>query len=78
MTSLLLAMNMGATLFRLTVAECLAAVTVNAARALGRNDIGMVAPGTWADLAVWDVTAPAELVYRIGARPLHARYWRGQ
>ncbi len=78
MTSLLLAMNMGATLFRLTVAECLAAVTVNAARALGRDDIGAVAPGNWADLAVWDVTAPAELVYRIGARPLHARYWRGQ
>ncbi|WP_428333817.1 imidazolonepropionase [Novosphingobium sp.] len=78
MTSLLLAMNMGATLFRLTVAECLMAVTVNAARALGRSDIGAVAPGHWADLAVWDVTMPAELVYRIGARPLHARVWRGQ
>jgi imidazolonepropionase len=78
MTSLLLAMNMGATLFRLTVAECLAAVTANAAQALGRPDIGAVAPGFWADLAVWDVTAPAELVYRIGARSLHARYWRGQ
>lgn len=78
MTSLLLAMNMGATLFRLTVAECLAAVTINAARALGRRDVGALAPGLWADLAVWDVAQPAELVYRIGGRPLHARYWRGQ
>jgi len=78
LTSLLLAMNMGATLFRLTVAECLAGVTINAARALGRSDIGRIAPGTWADLAVWDVAQPADLVYRIGARPLHARFWRGQ
>jgi len=77
LTSLLLAMNMGATLFRLTVAECLAAVTVHAARALGRDDIGAVAPGKWADLAIWDVAQPAELVYRIGGRPLHARIWRG-
>ncbi len=35
MTSLLLAMNMAATFFRLTVAECLAGITRNAARALG-------------------------------------------
>lgn len=78
LTSLLLAMNMGATLFRLTVAECLAGVTIHAARALGRDDIGALVPGHWADLAVWDVAQPAELVYRIGGQPLHARYWRGQ
>ena len=77
LTSLLLAMNMAATLFRLTVAECLAGVTRHSARALGRDDIGTLAPGTWADLAVWNVTEPAELVYRIGGQPLHARYWRG-
>ena len=35
LTSILLAMNMGATLFRMTVAECLVGVTRNAARALG-------------------------------------------
>ena len=77
MTSLLLAMNMGATLFRLTVGECLAGVTIHAARALGRHDIGALKSGHWADLAVWDVTRPAELVYRMGGQPLHARYWRG-
>ncbi len=79
LTSLLLAMNMGATLFRLTVAECLAGVTREAARALGRLDeVGTLEPGKWCDLAIWDVERPAELVYRLGYNPLHARVWRGQ
>ena len=79
MTSLLLVMNMGATLFRLTVEECLAGVTREAARALGRLDeIGTLEPGKWCDLAVWAVERPAELVYWIGLNPLHARVWRGQ
>lgn len=78
LTSLLLTMNMGATLFRLTPAECLAAVTVNAARALGLSDRGRIAPGQRADLAVWDITDPAELAYRIGFNPLHARIFGGR
>lgn len=79
LTSLLLAMNMGATLFRLTVAECLAGVTRNAARALGLADrIGTLEPGKACDLAIWDIDRPAELVYRMGYNPLHARIWSGQ
>jgi imidazolonepropionase len=79
LTSLLLAMNMGATLFRLTIDECLAGVTREAARALGRLDeIGTLEIGKWCDLAIWDIERPAELVYRIGFNPLHARIWRGQ
>jgi imidazolonepropionase len=79
MTSLLLVMNMGATLFRLNVEECLAGVTREAARALGRLDeIGTLEPGKWCDLAIWNVERPAELVYWIGLNPLHARVWRGQ
>mgnify|MGYP001283812151 CR=1 FL=1 len=79
LTSLLLAMNMGATLFRLTVEECLAGVTREAARALGRLDeIGTLEVGKHCDLAVWTIERPAELVYRIGFNPLHARIWRGQ
>ena len=73
LTSLLLAMNMAATLFRLTPAECLAGVTLNAARALGLDDRGVVAAGARADLAVWDIADPAELTYRIGFNPLHSR-----
>jgi imidazolonepropionase len=79
LTSPLLAMNMAATLFRLTVDECLIGMTRNAARALGRLDtIGTLEAGKWADLAIWDIETPAELVYRIGYNPLHKRIWHGQ
>ncbi len=79
LTSLLLTMNMGATLFRLTVEECIAGVTREAARALGKLDeIGTLEPGKFCDLAIWDIERPAELVYRIGFNPLHTRIWRGQ
>ena len=79
LTSLLLAMNMGATLFRLTVDECIAAVTREAARALGLfADAGSLERGKYCDLAIWDIERPAELVYRMGFNPLHARVWHGK
>ena len=78
LTSPLLVLNMAATMFRMTVDECLRGVTANAARALGRDDIGVIAPGRWCDLAIWDVERPAELVYRIAFNPLHARVFRGR
>jgi imidazolonepropionase len=79
LTSLLLTMNMGATLFHLTVEECLAGVTREAARALGRLDtIGTIEVGKQADLAIWNIESPAELVYRIGFNPLHRRIWNGE
>jgi imidazolonepropionase len=78
LTSLLLVLNMGATLFRLTVDECLRAVTRNAARALGLSaEIGTLEAGKSCDLAIWDVERPAELVYRMGFNPLHSRVWKG-
>lgn len=76
-TSLLLTMNMGCTLFRMTPEEALRGVTVNAARALGLDDCGMIAPGKRADLAIWDVTDPSELSYRIGFNPLQVRIFGG-
>ncbi|AMD57898.1 imidazolonepropionase [Agrobacterium tumefaciens] len=79
LTSLLLTMNMGATLFRMTVEECLAATTRNAAKALGLPaETGTLEAGKSADLAIWDIERPAELVYRIGFNPLHARIFKGQ
>jgi imidazolonepropionase len=79
LTSPLLVMNMAATLFRLTVDECLAGVTREAARAIGLIDeIGTVEPGKYCDLAIWNIERPAELVYRMGFNPLHARIWRGR
>nr|WP_195164871.1 imidazolonepropionase [Mesorhizobium sp. NBSH29] len=79
LTSVLLAMNMAATLFEMTVEECLAGTTREAARALGLlSETGTLEAGKWADLAIWDIESPAELVYRMGFNPLHARIWRGQ
>lgn len=79
LTSLLLTMNMGATLFGLTVEECLAGVTREAARALGRlSDVGTLEAGKYADLAIWEIERPAELVYRMGFNPLYRRVYRGQ
>ena len=73
LTSLLLAMNMGCTLFRLTPEEALRGVTAHAAQALGLADRGRIATGMRADLCLWDVSHPAELSYRIGFNPLHHR-----
>jgi imidazolonepropionase len=79
LTSLLLAMNLAALEFGLSTSECLLGVTREAARALGRaQDCGSIDAGKWCDLAVWNVTDPAELVYNLGARPLHGRVWHGQ
>ena len=72
-TSLLLSMNMACTLFRMTPQEALAGVTRHAATALGLSDVGTVEVGKRAELALWDVTQPAELCYRIGFNPLIRR-----
>ncbi|MFW5834749.1 MAG: imidazolonepropionase [Pseudomonadota bacterium] len=74
LTSLLLAMNMACTLFRLTPEEALAGTTRVAARALGIDgEVGTLEVGKRADLAVFAVTDPAELAYRIGFNPLVER-----
>lgn len=70
MTSLLLAMNMVCTLWRLTPQEALAGCTIHAARALGRqDDIGSLAVGKRADFALWRIARPADLSYAIGLNP---------
>ncbi len=77
LNSLLLTLNMGCTLFRMTPEEALRGATQHAARALGLNDVGMIKAGLRAELAVWDVKHPAELAYRIGFNPLHTRIFGG-
>ncbi len=79
LTSPLLVMNMACTRFRLTPEEALAGLTRHAAQALGLSDeIGTLEVGKACDLAIWDIERPAELAYRIGFNPLHARIWNGQ
>ena len=77
-TSPLLILNMGCTLFGLTPAEALRGMTINAAKALGRHpDIGSLELGKAADLAIWNIDHPAELSYWIGANALHQSYFAG-
>ena len=79
LTSPLLAMNMGCTLFGLTPEEALAGFTRNAATALDLADeAGTLAVGKSADLAVWNIDEPAELAYWLGAAPLAQRWLGGQ
>jgi imidazolonepropionase len=79
LTSLLLTMNMSATLFGLTIEECIAGVTREGARALGLlQETGTLEPGKSADFAIWDVDSLAELVYRIGFNPLQGHFFKGE
>ncbi|MCW0198459.1 imidazolonepropionase [Sphingopyxis sp.] len=79
LTSILLAMNMAAVQFGLTVDECLLGVTRHAAKALGMQaEAGTLEVGKHCDLAIWDIERPADLVGRIGFNPLHQRIWMGQ
>jgi imidazolonepropionase len=79
LTSLLLTMNMAATCFRMTVEECISGVTREGARALGiLNQTGTLEAGKDCDLAIWNIENLAELVYKMGYNPLHARVRNGQ
>jgi imidazolonepropionase len=74
-----LAMNMACTLFGLTPDEALAGMTINAARALGlAHDIGSLAAGKAADLAVWRIDELGELAYWIGLPGPERRIFAGQ
>lgn len=77
LNSLLLTLNMGCTLFRMTPEEALRGATQHAASALGLTNSGRIAAGMRADMAVWDIKHPAELAYRIGFNPLHSRIFGG-
>ena len=60
-------MWLATTHYGMTVPETWLGVTRVAARVLGRHDIGVLAPGTRADLVVWDAASPAEIPYCYGA-----------
>ena len=77
LSSALLAMNMGCTLFRMTPLEALLGMTAHAAKALGLATRGRIIAGWQADLCIWDAAHPAELAYRIGFNPLHSRIFKG-
>lgn len=70
LTSLLLTMNMACILFKMTPQEALRGITCHAARALGlHRTIGSLKVGKIADLALWNIQRPADLVYPMGNNP---------
>lgn len=72
-------MNMGCTLFGLTPEETLRGVTCNAAKALGYGESrGQIQAGFDADLAIWDITHPADFSYQQGISRLSARLVNGE
>jgi imidazolonepropionase len=75
----LIALNMACTLFDLTPQEALAGMTRNAAKALGLQEfVGTLEAGKFADLAIWNISEPAELCYWLGADLLRDRYIEGR
>ncbi|UPY39026.1 imidazolonepropionase [Sediminicoccus sp. KRV36] len=75
--SLLLMLNLGCTLFRMTVPEALLGVTRHAAAALGLGDRGVLAEGLRCDLALYRIQRPAELCYWLGGNPCIGRVVAG-
>ena len=79
MLSPTLTMNMACTLFGLAPEEALAGMTINAARALGlAHEVGSIAAGKAADLAVWRIESLAELGYWIGLPGPERRIFAGR
>lgn len=75
--SLRTAAALSCSVFGLTPAEALAGITREAARALELGDRGVLEVGRRADLAIWDIDRPEELVYWVGGQLLESRVVEG-
>ena len=71
-------LTLGCTLYKLTPGEALRAVTLGAARALGREDLGRLRVGQTAQLTLFDAPDLAAIPYHAGASLVEGVVWRGQ
>jgi imidazolonepropionase len=77
--NLALAMSFACINLRMTPDEVLAAVTINAARALALEDeVGSIEPGKTADLVIWRVPTSARIPYHPGADLVRTVIKRGR
>jgi len=76
--SILTIMNMASVLFGLTPEEVLYGVTKHAAKALDLTNKGQIKTGMDADLCLWDIEHPAELVYGINQHRPSAKWFAGR
>ncbi len=65
-------LTLACTLYKMTPAEALRSVTLGAARALGRTDIGQLAVGKRANLALFDVPHYQYIPYHFGKNHVEA------
>jgi len=76
--SLPLQMWLATTHYGMTVEEAWLGVTRNAARAVGRHDVGVLTPGVRGDAVIWDAEQPAEIPYHYGVNLVQAVVKAGQ
>ena len=76
--SILTIMNMASVLFGLTPEEVVYGVTLHAAKALDLSNKGQIKTGMDADLCLWDIAHPAELVYGINQHRPFTKWFAGK
>ena len=76
--SILTCANMACVLFELTTDEALRGITCHAATALGLSDRGTITVGNRADLCLWDITHPAQLVYAVNQHKPVKKWFGGK
>ncbi len=64
--------------YGLSVEEAVLAATVGGARAIGVEDRGALAPGSLADIQIWDLPTTEDLAYRLGDNPVQRVIKRGR
>ncbi len=77
-TSMPLCIALAVREMRMTPAEALVAATAGGARALRRDDVGVIAEGRRADLVLLDAPSHVHLAYRPGAALVAGTWKRGQ
>lgn len=75
---LVLAARLGVTLMGVSIAEAIKSITINAAIALGRNDIGLIRPGNKADILLTNCDDMSELFYDWTKHPARLIIKNGQ
>lgn len=71
-------LTLACTLYGMTPGEALRAVTIGAARALQREDIGRIRRGGLANLTLLDVPHPEYIPYHMGTSHVNGVVWRGE
>ena len=77
-TSMSLCIALAVREMHMTVTEAVAAATLGGARALGRSDLGRLAPGARADAVILDAPSAAHLAYRPGVPLIAATVAAGE